>query len=702
MFFREKTSKKSKSSILQLVDTVRTNNGPRQRVVVSLGTYVNIPKEHRQQVARLVQERLLGQQKLFETEASLLVYVDKVVRKIQTEGRWNSARDLVEKTRRKSRATICASAQNSHDNHCHLPESGSSPRPTAEVFVDDVQHGYDRELGPVLIGHEFWKRLDFPTILASCGFLASQMKTAELSVLNRLIAQDSEHSIPAWLNTVAVEELLEVNVDQFGDDRFYRISDKLLEHQEQIETQLYKREQDLFNLSNSIFLYDLTNTYFEGRAAGNPKAEYNGNQKEKRTDCPQVVVALVVDSEGFIRRHRIFNGKMTDAKSLRRIIIDLQEEFQDTPLPTLIFDRGVASKENRELLDSYGDGTVKYVIACRGDEEAEFIEEFRTQSFCELEGRKAEKNKRNTVEIFLKEQDGIVYLLCKSQGRKAKETAMRNNVEKKLETELTNLATQIQKGRENNPVKIERRIGRLKERYASVAKYFTITYSHREFSYQLGPDTDSRSQVPKRLAKSLQSLQTKADDNAISFPALNKKLDALAAKYPEEYSRLRIHLKPPQLTWETLDEIEAKERELDGNYLLKTNRGDLQKHEIWHLYMTLTRMEEAFRNLKTDLGLRPVNHQKEMRVDGHIFISIQAYHLLHAIEYTLRQHNCHSRWSTVKRLVSTHRYSTIQLPMVDGPVLNIRKPGVPEGIHQEIYRKLEIDYTHLPTQKIFA
>ncbi len=702
MFFREKPSKNSKSSILQLVDTVRTSNGPRQRVVVSLGTYLKIPKEDRQQVARLVKERLLGQQSLFETETSVLIYVDKVVRKIQTEGKWNSSRALVEKTIRKSADRICASAQQSQDSQHSLPCSAPSPRPTAEVFVDDVQHGYDRELGPLLIGHEFWKRLDFPTILARCGFLPSQIKTAELSVLNRLIAQDSEHSIPAWLNTVAAEELLEVNVDQFGDDRFYRISDKLLKHQEELESQLYQREQDLFNLSNSIFLYDLTNTYFEGRATKNPKAQYNGNQKEKRSDCPQVVVALVVDREGFIRRHRIFNGKMTDAKSLKRIIIDLQKEFQDTPMPTLIFDRGVVSQENMQLLDSYGNGSLKYVMACRGGEEAGFIEDFQTQPFCELEGRATDKKKRNTVEIFLKEHDGMVYLLCKSEGRKAKETAMRNNVEKKLEAELTNLSTQIQKGRENNPVKIERRIGRMKERYPSVAKYFTITYSHREFSYRACPDTNSQAQLPKRLAKSLQSLQTTVDGNAISFPALNKKLEAFAAKYPEEYSRLRIHLKPPQLTWETLDEIEAKERELDGNYLLKTNRTDLQKHEIWHLYMTLTRMEDAFRNLKTDLGLRPVNHQKEIRVDGHVFLSIQAYHLLHAIEYTLRQQNCHSRWATIKRLVSTHRYSTIQLPTVDGPVLNIRKPGIPEGIHREIYHKLEIDYTHLPTKKIFA
>jgi transposase len=692
MFFREKRSKNSKTATLQLVDMIRTRKGPRQRVVVSLGSQFKLPKEHRQTVARLVHERLLGQESLLKCEASLLVYVDKVVKKIQTEGKWNSSRRAVEKTVRKSAEN--PTGQTSQEFQDSFAARAATAAFTAEVFVDHVQHGYDRELGPVLIGHEFWKRLDFPAILQSCGFQPSQIQSAELSVLNRLIAQDSEHSLLSWLNTVAVEELLDLKVEHFGDDRFYRISDKLLQHQERIERDLYQREQDLFNLTSSIFLYDLTNTYFEGRAAGNSKAEYNGNQKERRTDCPQVVVALVVDRDGFIRRHRIVNGKMTDAKSLRRIITELHKAFQDTAMPTLIFDRGVMSEENMQLLASYPH--LKYVVACRVGEESEFIKDFQTQPFCELEGREAKR--KSNVEVFLKEHEGMLYLLCKSEGRKAKEMAMRNSLEAKLEAELVNLKTQIQTGRENNPVNIERRIGRFKERYSSVAKYFTITYRHREFSYRVAPEIG----LPKRLSNALQNLQDNVNANTISFPALEKKLASFAEKYSDAYPNLQIHLKEPELSWETIDEIEQKQRDLDGNYLLKTNRRDLQHHEIWHLYMTLTRMEQAFRDLKTHLGLRPVYHQKEMRVDGHIFISILAYHLLHTIEYTLRQNGDHSRWATIKRLVSTHRYATIQLPTVAGPVLNIRKPGTPEGIHQDIYNTLGVDWRRVPVKKILA
>ena len=108
-----------------------------------------------------------------------MVYVDKVVKKIQTEGKWHSARALIDKDAPKPSGPEFA-----QDSPNSLSVSTAASKLTAEVFVDDVQHGYDRELGPVLIGHEFWKRLQFPSILKACGFNRSQVKTAELSVLN--------------------------------------------------------------------------------------------------------------------------------------------------------------------------------------------------------------------------------------------------------------------------------------------------------------------------------------------------------------------------------------------------------------------------------------------------------------------------------------------------------------------------------------
>ena len=669
MFFREKISKNSKQPILQLVENIRTESGPRQKLVVSLGTLIKIPKGQRQEVARIVKERLTGEQSLFAQNPELVSYADKIVKKIQTEGKWHSAREIVCKHR---------------DN--------LNEKTIAEVFIDDIQHGHDRETGPVLIGHTFWERLHFSEILRDCGFTESQIRNAEISILNRLIAQDSENSILSWIDTVAINEVLGTDTKKFGNDRFYRISDKLLKNSEHIEENLYQREKTLFNLKSTIYLYDLTNSYFEGVCANNPKAKYNANQKEKRTDCPQVVVALVIDQEGFIRRHKIFNGKMTDVKSLEKILIELNKEFLDQPMPTIVFDRGMVSEANMELIKEYED--LKYIIACRSNEESAFIEDFQNEEFSLLE----RSDKTPKVEILLKKVNKTAYLLCKSEGRNAKEKAMRNKVEKKLEEELRNLSIQIINGRENNPVQIERRIGRINQKNSKVAKYYKIEYRHREFSFGISCEKD----VSQRLINSLKILKEKADNNKISFPAIQKKLSDFETKYPEEYSKIQIDLKEPVLTWNPIDELENKERAMDGNYLLKTNRLDLDQDEIWHLYMTLTRVENAFRDLKSHLGLRPNFHQIEDRVDGHIFISILAYHLLHSIEYMLRQKGDQSRWSTIKRLVSTHRHTTIQLPTVKGPIINIRKPGIPEGIHMEIYQKLNVDYKNLIITKTIA
>ena len=174
---------------------------------------------------------------MFSYDAQLVSYADYIVKKIQTEGKWDSARQRVAEFKEPSRQT-------------------------AEIFLDAVQHGYSRELGPILIGDTFWNRLKFPAILRECGLRESEITTAEISILNRLISQDSENGIIPWLRTVAVDELLGIDFMQFGNDRFYRISDKLLKNQSHIEEELYQREKQLFSLEDCIFLYDLTNTYF--------------------------------------------------------------------------------------------------------------------------------------------------------------------------------------------------------------------------------------------------------------------------------------------------------------------------------------------------------------------------------------------------------------------------------------------------------
>ena len=499
MFFRETCSKNSKSPVFQLVENIRTDKGPRQRLVVSLGTNFKIHKKDRKPVAKMVQNCLRGQQtSLFGDDPIHVAYTDKIIKKIQTEGKWESKREQVQAFKR---------GLVKKDN-AHL---------TAEVFINDVTHGFSRELGPVLIGHTYWERLNFPGILQECGLNPRQIKTAEISVLNRLIVQDSENAILSWIPTVALEEILGIDLTQIGDDRFYRISDALLKHHSTIEEGLYQNEKELFSLEDSIFLYDLTNTYFEGMCAGIPKAEFSSDQKEKRTDCRQIVVAMMLDGDSFLRGHRVFNGKMTDTKSLGKILNELQLEFKDLKMPTIIFDRGVVSKDNLDLPGLYEN--LKYIIMCRPGEETVFEKDFKESEFSYV------KDTKSKVEVSLKSTDDMTYLLCKSESRSAKETAMRNNREQKLEVELNKIAKNINSTRKNGYVGIERRIGRLKERYSAVTKYYDINYSTWNFSYTVGKG------APERLTKSLKGLELKAKNNEITFNALRKKLNSIIEKY---------------------------------------------------------------------------------------------------------------------------------------------------------------------------
>ena len=590
MFFRETRSKTTKKPILQLIQNIRTPKGPRQRVVVSLGTKMNIPKKARTTVAKLVEERLRGQTRLFEENPKLIEYVDRIVKKIQTDGKWRSERKQVKNIR--------------------------EDKDTVEIFIDKVEHSQDRILGPLLVGHHFWKRLHFPQILADCGLNESQIATAELSVLNRLIAQGSELSHPLWIKMVAAEEIIIKNAESFSKDRFYYISDKLLKNKEQIEDKLYQREKSLFNLEDCIFLYDLTNTYFEGMCKRNPKAQFNKNQKERRTDCRQVVVALSLDGEGFIRKHQVFEGKMSDPKSLIKILDGLKMDFKGKRKPTIIFDRGVVCEENMKLIESEP-YCFKYIIATRSGEEKRFISDFQNETFTYLKG---EEEKNDKVEIFLKKEDDISYLLCKSQGRGAKESAMRNNREKKLEDELTALKDLIKAGKRKSPKDVERMIGRKKEKYSQVAKYYDISFVPQYFNFTFPQNVV----FPKRFMNSLNKVKHKVNNYEISHLKMKSRLAELEKTYENYFPKIKPEIREPDLTWHTIDELEAKARALDGNYLLKTNRDDLSDDAVWNMYMMLTRVENAFRNLKSNLGLRPNRHHKEKRVDGHINITILA------------------------------------------------------------------------------
>ena len=157
---------------------------------------------------------------------------------------------------------------------------------------------------------------------------------------------------------------------------------------------------------------------------------------------------------------------------------------------------------------------------------------------------------------------------------------------------------------------------------------------------------------------------------------------------------------PDGLIFKRKDQEIQEHRKLFGCYVLRTDRQDFEPEELWSVYIGLTQAEEGFRALKTDLGLRPNFHQKEDRVDGHIFITVIAFHLWKWIRQKLDHAGDNRDWVTVRRLLSTHCYSTLIVPGATGAVYHIRKPGRPEVQQQQIYRTLGVKTSNLKKTKV--
>jgi len=658
MFFVDKKNKNSKNPVLQLITSIRVDGKPRQDIVVSLGSDFKIPKKLRKDVARVITDKLKGQL-YFAKPTKIEKLADKVIRRIQESG---NTKYLKERNKKED---------------------------IQEVYVDQVGHTDDRIAGPLVIGHSMWEKIGMSEILGQCGFSNKQTKIAEISILNRLISQDCEYAIPSWTKAHAVADLVYHKAEFLSKDSFYRISDKLIDNKDKIEKKLYQNVKSFFRLKNSILLYDLTNTYFEGQSNLIPKAEFNKNQKEKRTDCPQIVIALIIDKDGFVVHHKVFNGKMSVAKSLKRILNSIKRDYSEAKnKPTLIFDRGVTSEANINLLNS---SDFKYIIASRNNTENENVSDFIEGTFTTIK-----EDKGNTVEVLLKKEKGENYLLCRSSGRKDKESAMRSMREESMLKKLASLKkrTFIRK---NLPAgKVDQSIGRIREKYSSVAKYYNISYKPWKFDYEIRQNTS----ISKRIINIVKNRKEKYKNNKISYKNLKADIDKYSEKYSQDFAAININLTKPKLSYGIKKEQLEKEKALEGNYLLRTNRDDLDEKQIWKIYTLLTRVEYAFRHLKTDLGLRPNYHHLGTRVDGHVFISILAYQILNSIEYTLRQKKYYHSWAIVKRLMMSYSYSSIILPTVNGKTLRIRKPGIPEATHKSIFKKLAIDYENLPSSKI--
>ena len=313
----------------KLLESLRTERGPRQRMVLNLGTDFSLPEEHWKDLANRIEEIVTGQHPLFTYPDEVESYAELYARRIIAY-------------------------------HGETIVRRSDPD-YQRVDMDTIDNEMPRSVGTEHVVCETIRALGLDELFTTLGFNKPALDATMGVIAARLIGPSSERATHVWLQTMsALDDLLEADFRTLSQDRVYKVSDLLLRHKQEIEDHLRVRECSLFNLEEKIILYDLTNTFFEGTGTYNGKAHF-GVSKEKRSDCPLVTLGLAVDADGFPKRSDVFDGNVSEPGTLEGMISVLSSPGMATK-PLIVMDAGLATENNILWLKAQG---YEYLVVSR-------------------------------------------------------------------------------------------------------------------------------------------------------------------------------------------------------------------------------------------------------------------------------------------------------------------------------------------------
>lgn len=417
----------------RLVESRRTDKGVRQHTLLNLGVDFSLPREQWPDLTKRIEEIFSGQQSLFDID-----------------------RDI-EKLAQNYASRIIASHQDVSD-----PDSIDY----REVDLDSLEMSRPRSVGCEHISLEALRFLGLDTKLKELGFNGPQTAAAIGTIIGRACEPGSELATHEWLQERSgLGELINYDYDSLSLYSMYQISDQLLKKKAAIEHHLYERERSLFGLQETITLYDLTNTYFEGQCKNNALAAH-GHSKEKRTDCPLVTLGLVLDSSGFPRRSHVYEGNVTESKTLSEMIHGLEKGGTSAGRkPTVVMDAGIATEENIAWLKEH---QYPYLVVSRK----------KHREFDEASSIVVKKDDECTVRVqkVFDEETQETLLYCHSTMREKKDQAIGDRFINRLEEDLQKLDNGLRKKRCLKKYdKVMVKIGRLRQQYSRVSKQYTIS-----------------------------------------------------------------------------------------------------------------------------------------------------------------------------------------------------------------------------------
>jgi transposase len=518
----------------------------------------------------------------------------------------------------------------------YLPEQKAEEIPTIGLRLAKMRLERPRQWGACWLGTELWKLLgldEFWSEKLPDGRKGARWdQILQTLTLYRLIDPGSEWRLHRhWFEHSALGDLLGSDFSLAEIHRLYECHDKLIKHKEALFNHLTERWKNLFDAKYEVLLYDLTSTYFERDPifAENDKRKF-GYSRDKRSDCVQVVIALIVTPEGFPLAYEVLPGNTSDKTTLKDFLEKIEHQYGKADR-IWVMDRGIPTEKVLAEMKA-ANRPIHYLVGTPrgrlGKMEA---------SFLELSWQQA----RTNVEVKLCPEDGETYILAKSKDRVLKERSMRRRRLRKYLKRLAELQTRKQLMKRDA---LHQAIGAAKKEAGSDARHVEITVK-----------------IQKQKKK--------------KYAALSYRLNRAS---------LRL----------------ARRRE--GCYLLRTNLTDTDPAKLWTFYLQLTEVEQAFKELKNDLSLRPIYHQLEKRIEAHIFISFLAY----CLQVTLKAKIKYSASGLTPRSVleqfATMQMLDVRIPTTDQRELLLTRYTHPSKEIQLLLDQLKLTLPEQAPPKIYT
>src|ERR1700675_4778746 len=500
-----------------------------------------------------------------------------------------------------------------------------------QVKLSGLELRRPRVFGSCWLGCQLWQQLGLDEFwkarLAGSREDVAWAKVLQLLVVSQLLDPGSEFRVHRqWYLTTAMDALLGTDFAVAEKDRLYRCLDRVLEHKQELFLWLRQKWADLFQAEFEVLLYDLTSTYFEGQMEENPKAKY-GHSSDKRTDCLQLVIALVITTDGFPLAYEVMDGNTSDRTTLRGFLDKIEKTYGKAKR-MWVMDRGVPTEEIlQEMRDPARE--IFYLVGTPKGK----IQQYE-KKWLDLPWQKV----RDSVDVKLFEQDGELYVLAKSAGRRAKETAMRR-----------------------------KRLARLLRKLRAMRR-----------------SLPSRDQLLMRLGAAKSQAGRSFHFVLLQVPGENQQVT-------RETFQLRVDKKKLQ---------EAEWR--DGHYLLRSNLTAGDPSLLWARYVQLTQIEAVFKSLKSELSIRPIRHQLEHRADAHILIAFLAYCLQVTLKQRLLLHAPGLTPTAVLEKLAEIKMIDVWIPTVDQRWLILPRYTQPSPDTKLLIEKLKWQLPSQPPPRLVA